>query len=115
MLLSKILRAADHPYLHGKGGRILNNKGLQGTTLASLKHHVALQPLFIIMGCGITFVIAYCGRLALKGHDVNIAKNKDPLGPMTYYTNKQFKMFNPTGFDHSSANAAHIEANKYKD
>ena len=96
MFLSKILSAAEHPYLFGKGGRmknngvpqviILNYKRLcpsfceshyvmlsrymsfltfvlfQGLTLATVKHHVALQPLFVIMGVGIVFVCAYIGR-----------------------------------------------------
>ena len=30
-----------------------NGTRMQGMTLASLRHHVALQPLFIIMGAGI--------------------------------------------------------------
>ena len=65
MLLTRMLRAADHPYLMGKGGRMPNNDPslLQGLTLKSLKHHVALQPLFVIMGAGIIFVGAYIGRL----------------------------------------------------
>ena len=85
MLLSKILRAADHPYLMGKGGRMVrkpqrrmriilsdvfyffkpenlenpkvlspqpNNdlKLMQGLSMASLKHHVALQV--SNRGCG---------------------------------------------------------------
>ena len=31
MLLSKLVRAIDHPYLKGKGGRLMNNarKGMQ--------------------------------------------------------------------------------------
>ena len=80
MFLSKILRAADHPYLEGVGGRKVdpldenfiehlydlqaNNKlsAMQGLTLKSLKHHVALQPLFLIMGGGMIFVCAYIGR-----------------------------------------------------
>ena len=64
MFLSKILRAADHPYLEGPGGRKLNNKlsSLQGMSIKSLKHHTALQPLFVIMGAGIVFVVAYIGR-----------------------------------------------------
>ena len=64
MLLSKVLRAADHPYLSGKGGRKLNNhlSAMQGLSIKSLKHHVALQPLFVIMGVGIVFVTAYVGR-----------------------------------------------------
>ena len=67
MFLTKFLRAADHPYLDGHGGRRLNNKisSLQGMTLKSIKHHTALQPLFIIMGAGIVFVCAYIGRFGL--------------------------------------------------
>merc|ERR1719414_468091 len=66
MFLSKILAAADHPYLFGKGGRTANNSvsSMQGMTLKSLKHHTALQPLFVIMGAGIVFVVAYIGLLA---------------------------------------------------
>ena len=54
-------------------------------------------------------------RLAVKGHDVNWSKKKDPVEPMNSLTNKQFKMFNPSGFDYSTANAQHIEANKYRE
>ena len=57
----------------------------------------------------------YISRLALKGHDVNFSKVKDPVGPMSSLTNKQYKMFNVSHFDYSNANAPHIEANKYKD
>ena len=35
---------------------------MQGMTMKSIKHHVALQPLFVIMGVGITFVCLYVGR-----------------------------------------------------
>ena len=63
MFLTKFLNAADHPYLMGKGGRKLNNiTPPQGLTVKTLKHHVALQPLFVIMGVGIVFVCAYVGR-----------------------------------------------------
>ena len=82
MFLSKLLRAADHPYLEGLGGRKVsfpisteiqisfqciqaNNNpftAMQGTTLKSIRHHTALQPLFVIMGAGIVFVALYVGR-----------------------------------------------------
>jgi len=103
MFLSKMLRAADHPYLFGKGGRLPNNAPglMQGLTLKSLKHHVALQPLFVIMGAGIIFVGAYIGRLAMKTTDVNWSKAKDMGDHMGYYENKQFKWFNPGGHDYS--------------
>jgi len=104
MFFSKILRAADHPYLEGAGGRKINNKisSLQGMTIKSLKHHVALQPLFIIMGAGVVFVAVYIGRLASKTTDVNWTKQKDMGDHMGYYTNKQFKFFNPANIDYST-------------
>ena len=37
--------------------------------MASIKHHVALQPLFVIMGVGIVFVSLYVGRY--EDEDVN--------------------------------------------
>ena len=65
MFLSKMLKAADHPMLMGKGGRMVsqlyknranlidsifqpNNevRKMQGMNLASLRHHVALQVYF---------------------------------------------------------------------
>eukprot|EP00088_Acartia_fossae_P060061 TRINITY_DN7184_c0_g1_i1.p2 TRINITY_DN7184_c0_g1~~TRINITY_DN7184_c0_g1_i1.p2 ORF type:complete len:115 (+),score=38.18 TRINITY_DN7184_c0_g1_i1:49-393(+) len=103
MLLSKILRSVDHPYITGKGGRKANNgKGsMQGLTIKSLKHHVALQPLFAIIGAGMIFVAAYIGRLASKTTDVNWTKNKDPSGPMSYYEGRQFQFISPSGTDYS--------------
>merc|ERR1712179_624540 len=56
MFLTKLLSAADHPYLFGPGGRKVNNKPMAGMTAKSLKHHIALQPLFVIMGVGLVFV-----------------------------------------------------------
>merc|ERR1712142_77741 len=104
MFLSKILPAADHPYLFGKGGRTMNNSlsSMQGLTIKSLKHHTALQPLFAIMGVGIVFVCAYIGRLASKTTDVNWTKAKDLGDHMGYYENRQFKWFNPKGVDYSN-------------
>merc|ERR1712071_85854 len=104
MFLSKLLHAADRPYLMGKGGRMMNNNpgSMQGMTIKSLKHHTALQPLFIIMGAGIVFVCAYIGRLASKTTDVNWTKAKDIGDHMGYYNNRQFKWFNPRGVDYST-------------
>lgn len=103
MQLSKILRAVDHPYITGKGGRKANNGhgSMQGLTMKSLKHHTALQPLFAIIGAGMIMVGAYIFRLASKTTDVNWSKTKDPSAPMNYYANRQFKFFNPAGVDYS--------------
>ena len=35
---------------------------MQGLSIKSLKHHVALQPLMAIMAVGMTFVAVYVGR-----------------------------------------------------
>jgi len=108
MFLSKILRAADHPYLTGHGGRKANNDirtAMQGMTMKSIKHHVALQPLFVIMGAGIAFVCLYVGRLASKTTDVNWTK-KDIEEQYGYYENRQFKWFNPRGVDYSKISDA---------
>ena len=78
-------------------------------TWSSLKHHVALWPLFIIMGGGMTFVAAYIGRLASKTTDVNWTKQDEPWN---YYKNKQFKFLNATGIDYSKAGN---EIPSYKD
>eukprot|EP00091_Calanus_sinicus_P024812 TRINITY_DN9102_c0_g1_i1.p1 TRINITY_DN9102_c0_g1~~TRINITY_DN9102_c0_g1_i1.p1 ORF type:complete len:113 (-),score=26.07 TRINITY_DN9102_c0_g1_i1:9-347(-) len=101
MFLTKFLNGADHPYLFGPGSRKLNNKPMQGMTTKSLKHHKALQPLFVIMTGGIIFVTAYCYRQAAKTTDINWAKSKDLGDHMGYYDNRQFKWFNPGGHDYS--------------
>ena len=112
MLLTKLVRAIDHPYLKGKGGRLLNNKRMQvnkfngafpvktkcrietqGTDMKSLKHHVGIQPLFVIFGSAVIFVTSYVslvkcvgGDCAIvcqavwkctHGHDINWVKTKD--------------------------------------
>jgi len=103
MFFSKVMKAIDHPYMVQKDGFQANNgTKMQGTTLKSLKHHVALQPLFAIIGAGTVMVCAYILRLASKTTDVNWMKNKDPTAPMKYYENRQFKFLNPSGLDYST-------------
>jgi hypothetical protein len=74
-------------------------------TLASLKHHVALQPLFAIMAGGVVFVAVYVGRLALKGPDVQW-KRHELNEPWDNLKDKQFKFFNPAGVDFSKFGTA---------
>ena len=113
MRIARVLRAWNdkNSYMYGAGGRAAQNVAPQGMTIKSLKHHVALQPLFIIMGAGITFVCAYIGRLASKTTDVNWMKAKDP-NVMEVYRGKQFKMLNPAGVDYSKFGQ---DAPKYED
>merc|ERR1719462_868401 len=93
-----MLKAADHPMLMGKGGRMPNNevRKMQGMNLASLRHHVALQPLAVIMVGGMIFVGAYIARLAVKTTDVNC------------YKARQFQMFNPSGKDYEKIAADRV-------
>ena len=67
-------------------------------TADSLKHHTALQPLFMIMGLGMAFVGAYILRLATKTTDVNWTKQDQPY---EYYRNRRFKFIDPNGNDYS--------------
>jgi len=110
MFLSKMLKAADHPMLMGRGGRMPNNeiRKMQGMNLASLRHHVALQPLAIIMVGGMLFVGAYIGRLATKTTDVNWTKAKDLGDHMGYYKDRQFQWFNPSGKDYKQIAADRV-------
>ena len=95
MLLSKLVRAIDHPYLKGKGGRMMNNarKGMQvtklisiwqdqikvlsnlfcqmemqGTDMDSLRHHVGIQPLFVIFGGAMTLISAFVSLVNFVGN-----------------------------------------------
>ena len=77
-------------------------------SIASLKHHVALTPLFAIMGAGIVFVCSYCVRLASSTTDVNWSKKHEPYEA---YRNKKFKFLNPSGVDYSNS----TQAPKYRD
>ena len=103
MLLSKLVRAIDHPYLKGKGGRMMNNarKGMQvkkndfnparsdkssikpvlpnenanqlqmemqGIDMDSLRHHVGIQPLFVIFGGAMTLISAFVSLVNFMGN-----------------------------------------------
>jgi hypothetical protein len=57
--LSKVCFYVDDQANNGVGS-------MQGLTMKSLKHHVALQPLFVIIGAGMVFVGAYVFRSATQ-------------------------------------------------
>jgi len=95
MFVSRVLGAATGGYLEGRGGRKANNgTRMQGMTVASLRHHVALQPLFIIIGAGMTMVTAMIIRAATKATDVNWSKNKEVDYTVNHYKEKQYKFVN---------------------
>jgi len=95
MFVSRVLGAATGGYLEGYGGRKANNgTRMQGMTAASLRHHVALQPLFLIIGAGMTMVTAMIIRAATKATDVNWSKNKEVDYHVNHYKEKQYKFVN---------------------
>jgi NADH dehydrogenase (ubiquinone) 1 alpha subcomplex subunit 4 len=94
--------------MEGAGSRSENNRPIQGMSLKSLKKHTALQPLFVIMGLGMTFVVAYCIRLASRTTDVAWRKQAEPYD---FYRDKQFKFMNIANRDFSTA----CQAPKYKE
>ena len=102
MFFSKPLLAIDHPYLKGKGGRLQNNSrnAFQGLTKKSMKHHKAIQPLFIIMGFGVVLVIGAMTRIATMSPEINWSKSKDPANSrhFGYYKNRRHKMIDPKAF-----------------
>merc|ERR1711872_748035 len=96
----QILRAADHPVFHGKGGRYLNNE-LHHLSMTFLRHQKGLMPLFLLGFGGSIFVGWYIVRLATTATDVNWRKVKDD-SITDYYQNKQAKFINPGGYDYST-------------
>ena len=46
----------------------------QGTDMKSLKHHVGIQPLFIIFGCAITFVSSFVSLVDCVGRGCAIVR-----------------------------------------
>merc|ERR1712059_13464 len=116
MFPSKMMSATNHPYMIGKGGRRQNNLRMQGLTLKSLKHHIALQPLFIIMSAGMALVVAVSFRSATRVFDVNLSKIKDPVAPMTAYTNKRYQLLDSKmgEYDYSTMSDKRGEPN-YRD
>ena len=100
MFLSKVFKSIDHPYMEGRGGRKQNNQRMQGMTLGSLKSHIGIAPLFLIMTGGISFITWYFVRLTTKSANVNWSKTTfDDCND--YYANKQVKKFNPKGLDYT--------------
>jgi len=88
--------------MKGPGGRHENNSVLpQGMTVKSLKHHYALIPLAVIMGLGMTFVVAFIFRLAIYSPDANWSrKTFDECSD--YYKDRRMIFFNPRGIEMKS-------------
>ena len=85
-------RIIDHPRrtaMTGPGSRAEQNKAPSGMSIASMKKHYSLIPLFVIMGWAAVVVVAYCGRLAFH-RDTNWFKRQEPWH---YYSDKRAKVF----------------------
>jgi len=67
---------------------------MQGLTLASLKKHPALIPLYGCMVLGIGGAAFYIIRLATRNPDVSWNRKGNPE-PWQEYRNKQYKFYSP--------------------
>ncbi|XP_064077546.1 cytochrome c oxidase subunit NDUFA4-like [Macrobrachium nipponense] len=69
-------------------------KMMQGLTIASLKKHRALIPLYVCLGIGVAMSTFYTLRLALRNPDVSWNRKGNPE-PNQEYANKQYKFYSP--------------------
>ena len=90
----------ERSYMSGKGSRAEQNRRPQGLTVASLKTHYSLLPLYGALGFAMTVMVLYCIRLATKPTDISWKKDHEPW---EYYRHREFKLVNPTKIDHSTA------------
>jgi len=67
---------------------------MQGLTLASLKKHPALIPLYAACGFGVVLSVFYTTRLATRNPDVSWNRSGNPQ-PQLAYDHKQYKFFSP--------------------
>lgn len=87
-------------YMTGKGSREQQNLAPMGLTMASIKTHYSLVPLYASLGFAMSVVVLYCIRLATKPTDLSWTKEHEPW---EYYRHREFKFINPTKVDHSTA------------
>ncbi|XP_063374427.1 cytochrome c oxidase subunit NDUFA4 [Cydia fagiglandana] len=67
---------------------------MQGLSLASLKKHKALIPLYVCTALGCGGAVFYVIRLATKSPEVSWSKKNNPE-PWEEYRNKQHKFYSP--------------------
>ncbi|XP_047477270.1 cytochrome c oxidase subunit NDUFA4-like isoform X1 [Penaeus chinensis] len=70
---------------------------MQGLTLASLKKHPALIPLYVCLGAGVAGATFYTLRLAFRNPDVSWNRTGNPE-PQQEWANKQYKVRNTKSF-----------------
>ncbi|KAL7645172.1 UNVERIFIED_CONTAM: hypothetical protein RMT77_003550 [Armadillidium vulgare] len=67
---------------------------MQGLSLAGMKKHPSLIPLFFCIALGAAGAFGYTMRLAFKNPDVSWNKKSNPE-PNEEYANKQYKFYSP--------------------
>ncbi|KAF4527242.1 hypothetical protein B566_EDAN015915 [Ephemera danica] len=67
---------------------------MQGMSIASLKKHPSLIPLYVCVGAGAVGAAYYILRLATRTPDVSWNKKTNPE-PWQEYQNKQYKFYSP--------------------
>ncbi|KAK3787680.1 hypothetical protein RRG08_031909 [Elysia crispata] len=68
---------------------------MQGLTLASLKRHPSLIPLFVCVGGGMAWATYYTLRLCIRNPDVGWVKKHDGLANNRWPINSQYKFYSP--------------------
>ena len=86
---SRVMDHSRRTAMTGPGSRAEQNKAPSGMSIASVKKHYSLIPLFVIMGWAMAVVVAYLGRLAFH-RDTNWFKRQEPWN---YYSDKRAKVF----------------------
>ncbi|XP_059151228.1 cytochrome c oxidase subunit NDUFA4-like [Physella acuta] len=68
---------------------------MKGLTLASLKHHPSLVPLFVCVGAGMAWAGYYIVRLATRCPDVGWKDKQEGMANVRWPVNKQYKFYSP--------------------
>ena len=92
MLLSQLMKKADHPYMMGAGGRLRNNNPLKFNPwgLHTLRRHPAITPLTIIFTTAIFMDLCYVAYLMKKSDAINWTKSKQLKED--FYNHRQGKL-----------------------
>ena len=61
------------------------------------RHHHALLPLMAVVVFGSCMTIGWGIRMANRATDINWTKNKEVDYAVNHYTDKDYKLLNPTG------------------
>ncbi|KAK3584409.1 hypothetical protein CHS0354_023251 [Potamilus streckersoni] len=68
---------------------------MKGLTIASIKKHPSLIPLFFFVGSGCLFAGLYTLRLCLYSPDVSIDRKNNPFPYLKWDPTHQYKLYSP--------------------